>query len=355
MIFQTLSIRADANSRIGAGHVMRCIALGQAFKKLGGDVHFITACDIKAIESRIKAEGFKFLPISPGPEDPWGLRQTLNIIKNSIPKKNNTSHHWVVLDGYHFEKEFQQAIRNKNLKVMIIDDYNHQPFYYADLIVNQNIGAQTFQYGVDNETVVLRGLKYALIREEFTKTIPTAPRNTNKVLRILLTIGGSDPSGITPDIIKILGSPEFQNIKVKVAAGPANPMLSELKSLVMREDLMELVENGHMPRLMQWADLAITAAGSTCIELSYTGVPFLSIVTAANQESLARNFEKKGVSLNLGWFSKNRKADVTKCIRSFIEDNHKRGEMKHRLKALVDDQGPIRIIRQMKRISSNGS
>ena len=36
----TLLIRADANSAMGTGHVMRCIALGQAWQDIGGAVQF---------------------------------------------------------------------------------------------------------------------------------------------------------------------------------------------------------------------------------------------------------------------------------------------------------------------------
>ncbi len=48
-----LVIRADANTKIGTGHVMRCLALAEARQETGGDVYFLTAFKLPAIETRL--------------------------------------------------------------------------------------------------------------------------------------------------------------------------------------------------------------------------------------------------------------------------------------------------------------
>ena len=54
-----LIIRADANSRIGTGHLMRCLALAQAWKDSDGRVIFITACESAGLLQRLCGEGFE--------------------------------------------------------------------------------------------------------------------------------------------------------------------------------------------------------------------------------------------------------------------------------------------------------
>lgn len=54
-----LLVRADTTSRMGTGHVMRCIALGQAWQDEGGKVVFAMSAGSAGIESRIHAENMR--------------------------------------------------------------------------------------------------------------------------------------------------------------------------------------------------------------------------------------------------------------------------------------------------------
>lgn len=79
---------------MGTGHVMRCIALGQAWQDAGGEVHLITCCDSTAIRQRLDEEGFEVVELSEAyPESATDLEYTLETAQRHNSK-------WIVLDGH---------------------------------------------------------------------------------------------------------------------------------------------------------------------------------------------------------------------------------------------------------------
>ena len=59
-IMDRLIIRADGSSTIGAGHIMRCLALAQAWRSYGGKATFLSYCTSDALCGRIMEGGFDF-------------------------------------------------------------------------------------------------------------------------------------------------------------------------------------------------------------------------------------------------------------------------------------------------------
>jgi len=54
---QPLLIRADANIQIGTGHLMRCLALAQAWQDASGRVVFLMATESPPLDARLRTEG----------------------------------------------------------------------------------------------------------------------------------------------------------------------------------------------------------------------------------------------------------------------------------------------------------
>lgn len=343
-----LLIRTDSSSKIGTGHIMRCIALAQSWRDFGGQVGFITNCDNKTILRRIADEGFSLHSLESVYPDQRDLASTLRILKELPLDNPNPRDHWLVLDGYHFDTAYQEAIRQAGHNLLIIDDYNHLEGYCADIVLNQNVCAEKYKYNTERVTSLLLGSKYALLRNEFLnydhreKSIPDKARN------ILVTIGGADPDNVTNKIIESFIALDDSELNVKVILGPANTSTERLKRTIEDADCnIELLQRPNMPELIDWADIAVSAAGSTVWELCYFGVPMVLVTVAENQRDIAIGVGKKRAALSLGWYDEFTSSDFVEILKNLIESPEQRGIMSLAARDLIDGMGSKEVIRQM--------
>jgi UDP-2,4-diacetamido-2,4,6-trideoxy-beta-L-altropyranose hydrolase len=137
----TLLIRADASVSIGTGHIMRMIALAQAWRDEGGEAVFICAEITPALEAWLKEDGFLLEKIQASPGSREDLEETSAAIAryglDSIP---------VALDGYQFDADFQLGLKKAGCRLLVMDDYGHAAFYHAEWVLNQNISAREELY-----------------------------------------------------------------------------------------------------------------------------------------------------------------------------------------------------------------
>ena len=338
-----LFIRADATPEMGTGHIMRCLAVAQAWRTWGGSVTFISKYKNNGLSSRLTSEGFHLAPLQESCPHPKDILETLAVLQSdSSSEKSDT---WIILDGYHFTKDYQKKLLKNGYKVLVIDDNNHLPEYSASILLNQNICADQFMYTHDKDTTMLLGPRYTLLRQEFL----SCPQNTipDTAQNILVTMGGADIHNLSLTVVKSLQSLNRLDLNVKVVVGTANPHLHILSGLDPAPLTIDLVQNGDMPKLMQWADMAVTAGGTTCLELAFMGVPAIAVITADNQINPVAALEKKGVLFNLGHFETIETDRLATAISDLISNITRQKEMADNGRRLIDGKGAKRVIRQM--------
>ncbi len=334
-----LVIRADANIQMGTGHLMRCLALAQAWRSQGGKVLFVTVCSSDGLRRRLSDEGFRIISlVSPHP-DPADWALTSKVL---------TAHpgSWVVLDGYHFDPSYQFRIKEAGHRLLVIDDTAHLEHYYADVVLNQNICAERLQYSCEPHSRLLLGTRYVLLRKEFFAWLGWQRKIPEAARRVLVTLGGSDPDNATHKVIQALQRLDVPDLEVRVVVGAANPNLETLRKSFAHSTcnvrLLAAVVN--ISQLMAWADIAISSGGTTCWEMAFMGLPNCIIVLSDNQAGVAEVLHKQEVSVNMGWYSSINQISIVQVVGDLIQDKERRMEMSNQGRSIVSGQGTQYVI-----------
>ncbi len=343
-----LFIRADASVQIGTGHIMRCIALAQAWQDKGGKVTFISHCESEKLRDRIITEGFDLITIDYPHPHPSDIEKTISTIKHLSSFAFDIAPTWLVLDGYHFTPDYQKAIREAGIRLLVIDDMNHLPHYHADILLNQNIYAPELRYNCDAHTKLLLGTKYVLLRREFLKYKDLKREMHRRARKILVFMGGADPTNETGKVLKALKLLNRDDVAVDVVIGASNPFKDEI--ITMAKQIPHVTchfDVNNMAELMSSADMGIGAGGTSTWERCCIGLPSIIMVLADNQKKIAEELEKEGVVVNLGWHEEVTEMDIRDAAQSLLADADKRRDMGLKGKGMVDGNGARRTAQEM--------
>lgn len=298
-----LLIRADATPEIGMGHVMRCLALAQAWRSIKvGKVSFTGQLDIAL--QRIGQEGF-------------------NLSNGRCSAISDGD--WTVVDGYHLG-DIARQFQTMGFKTLMVDDNCHLPEYHADIILNHNAHAESLhsEYEVKAPGArLLLGFRYALLRQEFWLYREWRRKIPDTATKVLITFGDSD-----------MAQKAIQKVR---------KALKHLKGLEIRESDGKTP----MPKLMAWADLAVCPGSVTAMECAFMGLPTIMLNIAENQVQNAYALTTAGVGVCLGNLENTTPGLIGLWVDSLAHNRISRERMSQAGRSLVDGKGAQRVVEAM--------
>lgn len=333
-----LYIRTDSNNIIATGHVMRCLSIANMMRKNGEDCIFITADSYS--NELINSNGFETICLN----SKWNeldeeLEALINIIKDRKIQK-------LLIDSYAVTKNYLITLK-KYTKLIYIDDINLFT-YPVDLLINYSGTYKQFKYNEqykNMQTKLLLGYDYVPLREEF--------HNINILLRenvkqILFTMGGTDQNNITAKFIEnIIKSKIYNNIVFHIVVGSFNENLEVLNELIANYSNIKLHYNvKKISEIMRKCDIAISAGGTTLLELCACGIPTISFTIADNQIEGTQNLSDNNIIMYAG----DARKDIVKmlkwinnCIYELCSDYELRQKYSANMKLLIDGNGAMKI------------
>lgn len=324
-----IAIRADGGSKIGMGHIMRTLVLAKELSKFH-EVFYICRIDDPLSDrysigiKNIKEQGF-----------------TVNTIRenNVLLDLTRVNADFLITDSYDVNEEYFDKTKEMFDKTAYIDDINLYRFN-VDFLINQNINSLYFKYKVNDNTKLLLGPQYIMLRDEFKnqsqKDIKEKPRD------IMITVGGGDPYHVTEQILDYV---KMLDYNFHVVVGPSFDKKNSLKSFACEK--VKLYYNANIYEIMQKSDVAISACGSTLYELAASGVPTLGVIIASNQEGIAQMMDELEMIKNMGWYNKLSKNIFKETFTNLCEDFARRKKMSLNAKKVVDGKGAQRIAEEL--------
>ncbi len=351
-------IRADANGIMGSGHVMRCLSVAHAFKRMHQEVLFITAdpWSNKLIDNK----GFDTVCLNSAFDDPDSeLSKISKIIEKNKPEL-------LLVDSYYVTEKYFNSLSGI-VRTAYMDDLNKQ-VWNTDVLINYNIFSSVYDYSGYKNTKLLLGMKYAPLRTEFEGLKKHEIKE--KVSDVLVSVGGADPEGVTEKIISSVCS-SYEGIRFHIVVGALNSGIEKIKAMAAGSlsenqfaqsarhyftgdgqsagNIILHINETHMSKLMMSCDAALAAAGSTLYELCACGVPTVTFGLADNQLTAIEEFGHRELMISAGDCRENSNFtfDAERALFKLINDRTMREKMSLKMQTLVDGKGADRIAEEL--------
>ena len=325
-----IAVRTTAGKGIGFGHLRRCVTLANAVTAgapaaavefwIDGPPEAVAACERTGFVARSVVAG---------------AAGTLELLRRSAAPG------LLVVDDYGVDDGSFATWRPRVDALIVVDDLADR-FLDADLVINGGPSARQLAYRTAEGCQMLLGSEYALLRSTF-RDWPARPVS-GPVSRVLVTLGGADPSGFTEPVVRAVRR-ALPAAAIDVIVGPLFGPTPGLDALAAGD--VHLHRGIDDPaRLMAEAELAVSGGGQTLYELAATGLPTVGISLASNQEgnlsalalvpTLLRAPVPDGAAPD-DWSA------VTHAVRALATDHQLRQQMSEAGRRLIDGRGADRV------------
>jgi len=330
-------IRCDADKQKGFGNLSRCMTLAKAFREyLSWGVTFASASSAVIEKARSEKYGVIELDV----DDPVGSFS--HALEASRPDA-------VVLDlSDATSRADVDTWHNSTQLITVIDDRSERRLA-ADLAFYPPAPELNDLNWSDSNAEVLSGWDWIILGGTFRRFGKSKYQSTHPA-KVLLTLGGSVPSGMACRLVKIIGGLEMKfDIEVVVADGFEG---KEHFQNVMEQALPGSGLSVNVPDLadrMVESDLVICAFGVTSYEAVAEGCATLIIPRNHNNALSAFALEDAGAARALDENDKLSDDMIADEISKLIGSGEEREKIRRRPGELIDHSGGMRIAQHIRK------
>lgn len=334
--------RADANEKVATGHLMRCMTIAEACREQGAECEFWLAEDKET--GRIRDAGFPYRILGSHWDD---LEKELPILKKQLDDldRQRKKITYLVADSYQATQYYLEKL-NERIPVLYIDDMRTQIYPVKAVLqyipVREKETLKKKDVAQQNATVYLRGFRYAPLRKEFLNSC-----RSQRGKSILITTGGTDTYNIAGRLLQELWNRDiFKGYRFHVIIGNMNSHEAELRRLSQRDMRICIHKNiSNISDYMHRCELAVSASGTTLLELCACGIPTICFSFADNQMEFAASMDRYGAMCYVGDAREEKNIESIICMQliELAEQENLQKKQIACMETLVDGKGAERI------------
>lgn len=288
--------RADSGAALGAGHLVRCLALAQAFAEAGAQVAFACRSLPGALLDLPKQAGHVV----------HALPDSVQTLKDDAHETALFAKQWqatlLVVDHYGLDARWESVLQPTVGTVLAIDDLANRPHACQWLLDQNDCHPEAARYApwVPSDTRLLLGPRFTLLRPEFRAARRRCSPRSGQLQRLVVFFSGSDESNETAKALHGLALLGPRPWRVDVVIGAAHPDVAGIAQLCTQHGWQLHCQISYMADLLAVADLSLGSAGSASWERCVLGVPALVAELAENQREVIHALEQHGCIKVLG-------------------------------------------------------
>lgn len=314
-------------AEVGLGHAFRAVML--AHELVQYDLIFVCEENSDLAIKYIKSNNYTVVTCEKGKLANAVIEQEPSLVINDI------------LDT---DEQYMIELKDENLTVVNFEDLG--PGYkHADLVVNA-----LYPHQIPNSNMLV-GAKYFCLRDEFLYIDKKRTNQQEGITRVLITFGGVDEGNLTLTALnEIAQYCTEHNIEIKIIVGPGYQYSENLDNELQSIDNLKYSLIKYTKRIsehMLSADIAITSAGRTVLELAALKVPMVVICQNIRETTHTFASSENGI-VNLGDRNTLLKGDILVAFKNVVEDCALRNIMTEKMNELNFEKGKFRVISKIK-------
>jgi len=314
---------------VSMGHIKRSLLLADVLRKWKHVVYLMK--DYLDGVAYVKDQGYEVACLDVNDNDD----------ENVIKACEEYSPATVIMDLYEtpYQRFFSYA-RENSIKTVVFDvlgKCNGAP----DILFNDSFVQEFTEYPhLQGKSRLFIGPEYFLIG-----ALPEIMPLRKTVQDIIITMGGSDPAGLTVKVLRAVLQGGYE-MTINVVLGPTFTEAGIIYDLAAGYQSVRIYENPkNFLELLAGQDIVLCAAGRTLFECAYLGRPVIVVPSIDHEEVTASRYAELTGCFDVGlWDDANSPKKLNRYLKDYAEDSSCRSNLFARSRSMIDGFALQRIL-----------